>query len=105
MRKMDQSDYGKIINTEKLIFEDKKISFEKSKGYPHRALILQGGGSLGAYEVGVIEALTERLIQEDKEKAEDRPLFDIIAGSSIGAVNASIIVNHVTKRRRQGLYI
>jgi NTE family protein len=105
MRKTDQSNYKKIINTEKLIFEDKKISFEKSKGYPHRALILQGGGALGAYEVGVIKALTERLIQEDIEKAEDRPLFNIIAGSSIGAVNAAIIVNYVTKRRRQGLSV
>lgn len=43
-------------------------------------LILQGGGSLGAYECGVFKALHRHGIN-----------FDIVAGTSIGAVNASII--------------
>ena len=43
-------------------------------------LVLQGGGSLGAYECGVYKALYKRGIK-----------FDILAGSSIGAINASII--------------
>ncbi|RMF29778.1 MAG: patatin-like phospholipase family protein, partial [Candidatus Nitrosothermus koennekii] len=43
-------------------------------------LILQGGGSLGAYECGVFKVLAEQNIK-----------FDIVAGTSIGAVNASII--------------
>lgn len=43
-------------------------------------LVLQGGGSLGAYECGVFKALYENGIK-----------FDILAGSSIGAINASII--------------
>lgn len=43
-------------------------------------LILQGGGSLGAYECGVYKALHRHGIK-----------FDIIGGTSIGAVNASII--------------
>ena len=43
-------------------------------------LVLQGGGSLGAYECGVYKALYKRGIE-----------FDILAGSSIGAINASII--------------
>jgi len=43
-------------------------------------LVLQGGGSLGAYECGVYKALHKRGIE-----------FDILAGSSIGAINASII--------------
>jgi predicted acylesterase/phospholipase RssA len=30
-----------------------------------RALVLQGGGSLGAYEAGVFEALCEKLILKD----------------------------------------
>jgi predicted acylesterase/phospholipase RssA len=41
-------------------------------------LVLQGGGSLGAYECGVYKALYRHGIK-----------FDILAGSSIGAVNAS----------------
>src|SRR6185503_16194602 len=43
-------------------------------------LVLQGGGSLGAYECGVYKALYKSGIK-----------FDILAGSSIGAINASII--------------
>jgi NTE family protein len=43
-------------------------------------LILQGGGSLGAYECGVYKTLHKHGIK-----------FDIIAGTSIGAVNAAII--------------
>jgi NTE family protein len=64
-----------------------------------RALVFQGGGSLGAYEAGVFSALCDRLIKED-DKAEgrkNRPVFDIIAGSSIGAVNAAIIVGNIKK--------
>ena len=43
-------------------------------------LVLQGGGSLGAYECGVYKALHKHGIK-----------FDIVAGTSIGAVNAAII--------------
>ena len=55
-----------------------------------RALVLQGGGALGAYELGVYRALCERLIEKDKSDgpSKNRPLFDIIAGASIGALNA-----------------
>ena len=46
-------------------------------------LVLQGGGSLGAYECGVYKALANHNIK-----------FDIIAGTSIGGVNASIIASN-----------
>ena len=55
-----------------------------------RALIFQGGGSLGAYEAGVFQALYENITREDEKKGEEekgRPLFDIVAGTSIGAIN------------------
>ena len=42
---------------------------------PIRALILSGGGARGAYEAGVAAALAERMH------------FDIVCGTSIGAVN------------------
>jgi NTE family protein len=46
-----------------------------------RALVLQGGGVLGAYEAGVLYVLCKRL---HRNKANDcRPLFDIVAGTSI----------------------
>jgi NTE family protein len=57
-----------------------------------RVLVLQGGGALGAYEAGVFEALSEQL-SKDKEKT-DRPLFDIIAGTSGGAINAALLVSY-----------
>ena len=67
-----------------------------------RALVMQGGGSLGAYEAGVFEALCEKLIEKDEaENKRNRPLFDIVAGTSIGAVNATIIVNSVLKHTRR----
>src|SRR5215204_6868012 len=43
-------------------------------------LILQGGGSLGAFGCGVFKALANNNIK-----------IDIIAGTSIGGLNASII--------------
>ena len=44
-------------------------------------LVLQGGGSLGAFACGVFKALVKRNVR-----------IDIVAGTSIGAVNAAIIV-------------
>jgi len=44
--------------------------------------VLQGGGSLGAYECGVYKSLYKHGI-----------VFDILAGSSIGAINTSIIAS------------
>ena len=43
-------------------------------------LVLQGGGSLGAYECGVYKTLAKHNIK-----------FDIVSGTSIGALNATII--------------
>ena len=56
-----------------------------------RALVFQGGGALGAYEAGVFEELCNELIKKDRplRHRQNRPVFDIIAGSSIGAVNAA----------------
>ena len=58
---------------------------------PQRALVFQGGGSLGAYEAGVFHVLYHWI---RKDSSENENIFDIIAGTSIGAINASIIMNH-----------
>jgi NTE family protein len=63
-----------------------------------RALVLQGGGALGAYELGVFKALCEDLAKENENN--NRMLFDIVAGTSIGAVNAAIIVGTVLSYKR-----
>jgi len=46
-------------------------------------LVLQGGGALGAYQVGVYEALHERGIEPDW-----------VIGTSIGAINAALIAGN-----------
>jgi NTE family protein len=52
------------------------------------ALVLQGGGALGAYQAGVYEALHD--IEID---------IDWVAGISIGAINAAIIAGNPAERR------
>lgn len=52
------------------------------------ALVLQGGGALGAYQAGVYEALAETDIE-----------IDWVAGISIGAVNAAIIAGNAPEER------
>ena len=56
------------------------------------ALVLQGGGALGAYQAGVYQALHE---------AEIEP--DWVSGVSIGAINSAIIAGNSRKRRLQAL--
>jgi NTE family protein len=63
-----------------------------------RALVLQGGGSLGAYEAGACQAIYEKITKMDKEKGEGgKPFLNIVAGTSIGAINAAIIVSYVVE--------
>lgn len=47
----------------------------------HTALVLGGGGAHGAYQIGVWQALKEHNIQ-----------FEIITGTSVGALNGALIL-------------
>jgi NTE family protein len=60
--------------------------------YPLVALVLQGGGALGAYQAGAYEALTQ---------ADIHPNW--VAGISIGAINAAIIAGNAPKDRVEKL--
>ncbi len=62
-----------------------------------RVLIFQGGGALGAYEAGIFKALYENWIE--KAEKENRQLFDIVAGTSAGAINATLLINYVIKNK------
>ena len=65
-----------------------------------RALVFQGGGSLGAYEAGVYKATYELLSKRDvKLGREGKPLFHIVAGTSIGAMNAAVLVSYVKENK------
>jgi NTE family protein len=55
-----------------------------------RALVFQGGGALGAYDAGIFRAL----YKEIGEKEGFDKLFDIVAGTSSGAMNGAILVSH-----------
>jgi NTE family protein len=56
------------------------------------ALILQGGGALGAYQAGVYQALAEANLHPDW-----------VAGISIGAINSALIAGNPPKRRVERL--
>jgi NTE family protein len=60
-----------------------------------RALVFQGGGALGAHEAGTYQQMYSKV---RKESLDDR-LFDIVAGTSIGAINSSVLVGHYLKNR------
>ena len=60
--------------------------------YENIALVLQGGGALGAYQAGVYQALHE---------AEIEPNW--VAGISIGAINAAIIAGNAPDDRLAAL--
>ena len=69
-----------------------------AKNGVQRALVLQGGGSLGAYEAGVFEVLYY-WIKKNIDDSEN--VFDVVAGTSIGAINAAFLVSYVIKRKRE----
>jgi NTE family protein len=56
------------------------------------ALLLQGGGALGAYQAGVYQALAEADLEPDW-----------VAGISIGAINSGIIAGNPPERRVERL--
>lgn len=61
---------------------------ETTMGRPQKkALVLSGGGGRGAYHIGVIEALVEHGWIEDGKGP------DILAGTSIGAINAAALAS------------
>ncbi|QBB72626.1 patatin-like phospholipase family protein [Pseudolysobacter antarcticus] len=56
-------------------------------------LVLQGGGALGAYQIGVYQAMHEAGIEPDW-----------VIGTSIGAINAAIIAGNAPDKRLERLH-
>ena len=75
---------------------DARTPFSESALSPHWrpegcdrvALVLQGGGALGAYQAGVYQALHEAGMEPDW-----------VCGVSIGAINSAIIAGNPPERR------
>jgi len=70
--------------------EQERPTIEKAAGAKGRQVVLvfQGGGALGAYQAGVYQALHESQIEPDW-----------IIGTSIGAINASLIAGNEREDR------
>src|SRR5438128_8301544 len=56
-------------------------------------LVLQGGGALGAYQVGVYQALHEAGIEPDW-----------VIGTSVGAINGALIAGNAPQHRLERLH-
>ena len=67
-----------MINKESSATEKSKIG-----------LVLSGGGARGAYQVGVLNAISQ-ILQEEKIERK----IDILSGVSAGAINASMLAAH-----------
>lgn len=94
----DEAKLSAILHEKKTI--DKSASSLKNPRHSHPpvldhehiALVLQGGGALGAYQAGVYEALC---------KIPSEPRW--VAGVSIGAINAALIAGNEPSRRCERL--
>ncbi len=71
--------------------EESHFSHKKSR-QTENVLVLQGGGSLGAFACGVFKALVKKKIR-----------IDIVAGTSMGAINGAIIVGSKSDRPENDL--
>ncbi|NLS68486.1 patatin-like phospholipase family protein [Bradyrhizobium brasilense] len=65
----------------------------RPEGCDRVALVLQGGGALGAYQAGVYQALHESNIEPDW-----------VCGVSIGAINSAIIAGNPPEKRLERLH-
>ena len=71
---------------------DRPARFPIRPGTERVALVLQGGGALGAYQVGVFQALDERGFTPNW-----------VGGTSIGAINGALIAGNSPERRGERL--
>ena len=72
--------------------EKPPIGAEQRPSFDRIALLLQGGGALGSYQAGAYEALAEAKLYPD-----------LVAGISIGAVNAALIAGNIPEKRVEKL--
>jgi NTE family protein len=65
---------------------------------PRIGLVCSGGGARGAYEAGVIRYLREELPRASR----DHVRFDVLSGTSVGAVTACYLASTMQKPAEQG---
>jgi len=65
---------------------------------PPIALVLSGGGARGAYEAGIVRYLREELPPSVRQRVR----FDILSGTSVGAITACVLAATMETPDRQG---
>jgi NTE family protein len=73
-------------------------SFLRPRELSPLALVLSGGGARGAYEAGIVRYLREEL----PAATRDQVRFDILCGTSVGAVTACFLAATMDTPERQG---
>jgi NTE family protein len=69
-----------------------------SPAKPRIALVLMGGGARTAYQAGVLKALASMLAQQEYAGNTTRPFpFQILVGTSAGALNASFLASRAAQ--------
>lgn len=72
--------------------------YQRRKRAPLTALVLSGGGARGAYEAGVIQYIRDELPPRVRAHAR----FEIICGTSVGAINGSFLAANAHAPEIQG---
>lgn len=57
---------------------------------------MQGSVALGAFEAGVFKKLYEKI--KNKDRNWEARMFDIVDGTSAGAINAAILTSHFKEK-------
>ena len=70
----------------------------KQRSAPLTAIVLSGGGARGAYEAGILKYIRDEL--PPKVRAHAR--FEIICGTSVGAINACFLAANAHQPELQG---
>ena len=65
---------------------------------PKRAIVLAGGGARGAYEAGVLRFILDEL----PRRRNIDPCFDIICGTSVGAIHAAFVAATASEQGERG---
>eukprot|EP01017_Pseudomicrothorax_dubius_P022256 TRINITY_DN2400_c0_g1_i1.p1 TRINITY_DN2400_c0_g1~~TRINITY_DN2400_c0_g1_i1.p1 ORF type:complete len:350 (-),score=104.87 TRINITY_DN2400_c0_g1_i1:95-1144(-) len=77
----------KTLGTTALLFLAAIVGFAAAGDVKCRALALEGGGSKGAYEAGVIKGLVDSLPPEDVR-------WDVVSGISAGSLNTAFVAKY-----------
>ncbi len=74
------------------------MSDSSGRPKPKRAIVLSGGGARGAYEAGALRFILDDL----PDRIGKQPKFDIICGTSVGAIHACFVAATADQKHGRG---